>query len=51
MLKWIYDNQIKLLEKYIGIEQRIEAMRKSLEEQGGCIKDSLDHILANSGTR
>ncbi|KAI3570769.1 hypothetical protein IWW34DRAFT_812203 [Fusarium oxysporum f. sp. albedinis] len=35
MLKWIYDNQIKLLEKYIGIEQRIETMRKSLEEQGG----------------
>ncbi|EXK78886.1 hypothetical protein FOQG_16470 [Fusarium oxysporum f. sp. raphani 54005] len=51
MLKWIYDNQIKLLEKYIGIEQRIEAMRKSLEEQGGCIKDSLGHILANSGSR
>ncbi|KAJ0133299.1 Uncharacterized protein HZ326_23640 [Fusarium oxysporum f. sp. albedinis] len=51
MLKWIYDNQIKLLEKYIGIEQRIETMRKSLEEQGGCIKDSLGHILANSGTR
>ncbi|EWZ29341.1 hypothetical protein FOZG_16970 [Fusarium oxysporum Fo47] len=51
MLKWIYDNQIKLLEKYIGIEQRIETMRKSLEEQGRCIKDSLGHILANSGTR
>lgn len=51
MLKWIYDNQIKLLEKYIGIEQRIETMRKSLEEQGECIKDSLDHILINSGSR
>ena len=51
MLKWIYDNQIKLLEKYIGIEQRIETMRKSLEEQGECIKDSLDHILMNSGSR
>ncbi|EXM15409.1 hypothetical protein RAB80_017571 [Fusarium oxysporum f. sp. vasinfectum] len=51
MLKWICDNQFKLLEKYIDIEQRIETMRNSLEEQRGCIKDSLDYVLANSESR
>ncbi|KAH6974860.1 hypothetical protein EDB80DRAFT_881767 [Ilyonectria destructans] len=50
MLKWIYDNQIKLLEKYISIEQRMETMKKSLDEQGECIKDSLDQLLTNGGS-
>ncbi|KAK2135977.1 hypothetical protein NOF04DRAFT_1268112 [Fusarium oxysporum II5] len=50
MLKWIYDNQFKLLEKYIDIEQRIETMRNSLKQRE-CIKDPLDYVLANSGSR
>jgi hypothetical protein len=51
MLKWIYDNQIKLLEKYISIEQRMETMKKNLDEQAECIKDSLDQLLTNGGSR
>lgn len=50
MLKWIYDNQIKLLEKYITIEQIMETMKKSLDEQGECIKGSLDQLLTNGGS-
>ncbi|KAI8412237.1 hypothetical protein FOFC_08867 [Fusarium oxysporum] len=51
MLKCVYDNQIKLLEKYISIEHRMETLKKSLDEQGECIKDSLDQLLTNGRSR